>query len=287
MIHSYSHINQIFYKHNKFDDPDSIQSLVQYCLHDGLLEPNKDTDIEVNVEKQELVRIDKPIPTQSILEREEKKEEKEEKEEKQKKQWFLPKQNDTIFWCIYAFIYGQDEYKQIGHSYGNRVLEEKQKIIEYVKKNPKILKSSNVKITNGTVQEILSEFMIDKSTSYYGVAALAIYYKTPIFFINEEKKTYLKFLPESEYLENPTCYLYSHKTERGIPKYKLDISLEKPLSIDTMICLESHLRPFKPISYYKTEDLHTIADKIGFVPKEKMKKQELYEKLCELCGLQN
>ena len=273
-------IHQIFYKYNKFDDSDSIKTLEQYCLYDGILEPQM-SSIKPIEEKAVIVKpvvelvvepiktLVEPIKTNTILD---------------KKQWFLPKQNDTIFWCIYTFIHGEGEYNHIGHSYGNRMLEEKQKIIDFVRKTPKILKSSNVKITNGTVQEILSEFMIDKSTSFYGVAALSIYYKTPIFFINEEKKTYLKFLPESEYLENPICYLYVHKTERGIPKYKLNVSEKNVLVLESMICLESHFKPLKPISYYKMEDLNTIAEKIGFVSTNKLKKNELYEKLCELCS---
>ena len=266
MNHSYPHIHQIFYKNNKFDDPTTISLLEPYCLHDSML-----VDVVVH---------------EPIFIREKEKEKEKEIKNIKEREWFLPKQNDTIFWCIYAFIHGQGEYNQIGHSYGNRQLEEKQKIIDYVKKNPKILKSSNLKITNGNIQEILSEFMVDKSTSFYGVAALAIYYKTPIYFINQEKKTYLKFLPESEYLENPICYLYLHKTDRGFPKYKMNVLDEQKenTELNSMICLESHLKPLKPISYYKSEDLNIIAEKIGFFRKEKMKKQELYEKLYELCG---
>jgi hypothetical protein len=124
--------------------------------------------------------------------------------------------------------------------------------------------------------------MVDKLVSYYGLASLAIYYKIPIYLINNENKTYLKFLPELEYYDKVPCYLYLHKSERGIPKYKLYLLDEKP-KLDSMICLESHLKPFKPVSYYKSEDLNTIAEKIGFIFVNKMKKTELYDKLTELC----
>ena len=270
MYHSYSHIHQIFYKNNKFHDADSIKTLESYCLNDDLLE---------NIEERFAMSafMSSPLPKQIPLP-----EFDSQMKGKEKEDWFFPKQNDTIFWCIYTFIHGQGEYKQIGHSYGNKALEEKQKIIEFIKKTPKMLKSSNVKLTNGNIQEILSEFMVDKTISCFGIAALAIYYKTPIFLLNEEKKTYLKFLPELENYEKPHCYLYVNKTERGIPKYKLCLG-NKKVNINSMICLESHLKPFKPASYYKIEDLNTIADKIGFVLPNKIKKTELYEKLCELC----
>lgn len=268
----YQHINQIFYKNNKFDEVESIKSLEAYCLTDGLLMDESEkyamsafmcSPLPIKVPVPEFIQeqVKKPII-------------------KPIDEYFLPKQNDTIFWCIYAFIYGEGEYNQIGHSYGNRALEEKQKIIEFIKKTPKILKSSNVKVTNGDIQEIQSEFMVDKSTSFNGIVALSIYYKTPIYLVNGEKKIYLKFLPESEYHGNPPCYLYLHKSERGIPKYKLCQLNE----IESMICLESHLRPFKPASHYKMEDLNTIMDKIGFVSEKRLKKTELYDKLCELCS---
>ena len=161
-------------------------------------------------------------------------------------------------------------------------MEEKQKIIEFIRKTPKILKSSNIKVTNSLIQEIQAEFMVDKSTSYYGLSALSIYYKFPIILINNEKKTYLKFLPELEYINNSPCYLFLHNSENSIPKYKLFLSKISP-NLESMICLESHLKPFKPISYYKIEDLNIIMNKIGFVQEKRLKKAELYNKLSELC----
>jgi hypothetical protein len=262
MFNSYSHIHQIFYKNNKFDGEESIHRIESYCLNDDLIQDDTIVVIPPEPPKQiPLPDFEKPI----------------------KEEWFLPDKNDTIFWCIYTYINGQGEYNRIGHSYGNHALNEKQKIIEFIKKNPKLLKSSNVKLTNGNIQEILSEFMVDKTVSSFGIAALAIYYKIPIYMVNEEKKIYLKFLPELEYYEKTPCYLYLHKSERGKPKYKLYLNTTKP-NIEDMICLESHLKPFKPASNYKMEDLNIIADKIGFILPNKIKKMELYEKLCELCG---
>lgn len=265
MFQSYSGINQIFYKNNKFDGESSIKTLELYCLNDDFLEEEKE-------EKTPVIYVEPPkqVPLPDF-------------EKPIKEEWFSPDKNDTIFWCIYTFIYGQGEYTSIGHSYGNHALNEKQKVIEFIKKTPKLLKSSNVKLTNGNIQEILSEFMVDKTISCFGIAALAIYYKTPIFLVNQEKKTYLKFLPELEYYEKTPCYLFINKSERGKTKYKLYLNNTKP-NIEDMICLESHLRPFKPASNYKMEDLTTIAHKIGFILPNKIKKMELYEKLCELCG---
>lgn len=279
MYPSYEFINQIFYKNNKFDDSESLKTLEQYFLHNDLLS-------DIPLIEQPILPLFPPIEeTKSNISTFVGKilpEIPNMKEQKEKKNWFLPRQNDTIFWCIYVFIYGLDEYDQIGHSYGNKILEEKQKIIDFIQKTPKALKSSNVKITNDKIKEILSEFMVDKVTSFDGLVALSVYYKMPIYLINDEKKTYLKFLPETEYHDNKPCYLYLHKSERGYPKYKLSMSEIKP-TMECFLCLESHLKPLKSASYYKMEDLHSIMDKINFHPETKMKKMELYEKLTELC----
>ena len=264
----YPHINQIFYKNNKFDDPESIKTLVDYALCDDLL-----------VDFMSLPLLKTPLVTSPLVTSPLVTSFSPIKIPESNDEWFLPKQMDTIFWCMYVFIYGKGEYNHIGHSYGNKMLEEKQKIMEFIKMKPKILKSSNVKLTNGAIQEIQAEFMVDKMTSFYGVAALAIYYKTPIFLVNKEKKTYLKFLPEMEYYEKQPCYLL----ERGNNRYKLNMSEKPELDLESMICLESHLKPFKPASYYKIEDLNTISEKIGFIQEKRLKKTELYEKLCELC----
>jgi hypothetical protein len=282
MYQSYENINQIFYKNNKFDDSESIKTLEKYFICNDLL-------LDIPLLEKPILPLLPPIENkcndssivEQIIEKSDEKLPEIPKTRQQK--WFLPRQTDTIFWCIYVFIYGLDEYDQIGHSYGNKILEEKQKMIDFIQKTPKVLKSSNVKITNNAIKEILSEFMVDKMTSFDGLVALSIYYKTPIYLINDEKKTYLKFLPETEYHDNKPCYLYLHKSERGFPKYKLYMSEIKP-TMESLLCLESHLKPLKSASHYKMEDLHNIMDKIGFHYEEKMKKMELYEKLIELCS---
>lgn len=270
-------VNQIFYKNNKFDNSESLKRLEKYFLcNDLLLEEN----MHILSEKKEITI------TQCTKIEEVKKEEIKNKPfilpSTEKTKFYIPKQKDSLFWCVYIFMYGKDEYDEIKHSYGNKVLEEKQKIIDFIQKNPKLLKSSNVKMTNNSIKELLSEFMVDRTTSYYGLATLSIYYKIPIYLINEEKKIYFKFLPEQEYIENKPCTIYLHNSESKIPTYKL-YHVETEPNLESFLCLESIIKPIKTISYYKSEDLHTIANKIGFIPDKKMKKAELYEKISTLC----
>jgi len=286
----YRSINQIFYNNNKFDTEKSILDISKFSLMNDLLE-----DISEKIEIQEnkipknpenlVNKIPKKIENtenkiqEKIENTENKIQEKIEIQENKIKEikWFCPKHIDTIFWCVFSHIYGFGEYQQIGHAYGNRILEEKMKIVESIKKTPKILKESNIKITTIAIQEVISEFMVDNTTSFNGIIALAIYYKIPIYLINQEKKTFLKYIP-NERSDNP-CFLYYNGKN-----YKISLSEMKPPNIDLLICLESHLKPFKPSSNYKMEQLDEIAQKIGYVPEKRMKKMELYEKLSELCS---
>jgi hypothetical protein len=303
MKQSYRYINQIFYNDNKFDIPESIETLEKYCLSNEKLMSwkKKDENLEnifpqknpenKSPEKKEgknFPEISENIFPPKVLENKNtennfsQKNPENKKEEKGK--WFYPKQNDTVFWCIFSFVHGFDEYNEIGHSYGNIMLEEKIKIVEFIKKTPKVLKESNVKITNMGIQEVISEFMVDSTTSFHGIAALAIYYKIQIFLIHPEKNIYLKFLDSSECDCEKQCYIYYDTYARGQIKYKIPISVTDPPNLDSMVCLESHLKPFRPASHYKIDDLVNISQKIGFVYETRMKKTDLYNKLTELCA---
>jgi hypothetical protein len=303
MKQSYRYINQIFYNDNKFDIPESIETLEKYCLSNEKLMSlkKKDENLE-NIfpqknpennppEKKEgknSPEISENIFPPKVLENKNTENNFSQKNPENKKEergkWFYPKQTDTVFWCIFSFVHGFDEYNEIGHSYGNIMLEEKMKIVEFIKKTPKVLKESNVKITNMGIQEVISEFMVDSTTSFHGIAALAIYYKIQIFLIHPEKNIYLKFLDSSECDCEKQCYIYYDTYARGQIKYKIPICVTHPPNLDSMVCLESHLKPFRPASHYKIDDLVNISQKIGFVYETRMKKTDIYNKLTELCA---
>jgi hypothetical protein len=51
-----------------------------------------------------------------------------------------------------------------------------------------------------------------------------------------------------------------------------------------MICLESYLRPLKPITNYKVDELEDFAKKIGiYDTNKKQKKTELYQEIIDAC----
>lgn len=200
-------------------------------------------------------------------------------------EYIEPKHTDSLFWCIFIIAHGYKEYKQIGHNYGIKELEEKQKILEFIKKNTSAIKSTNYKITNVAIQEMSSEFMtIQKQTSFLCLIAMIVYYDINILIIDEAKKNILQFLANKESISDKKTYML-YKTNIG--KYKLvieNISLSKICELrDKYITLDSYLKPLKAISNYKVEELEQMLKKIdGFDNNKKYKKQDLYDKLQEL-----
>jgi len=271
MIHSYSSIHQIFYPNKKFGS-EEISQLQKYCLVNKLLQKIEELKISQKIERTEIPEKITPQKTEIEIPKIEIK--KPENREVETPIFWIPTKPDTLFWSIFISEIGLSEFNQIGHSYGNRILEEKLKIAKWIKESPKSLKTSNHKFTNESVQETISEFMVDQIISFKGVAALAIFYKRPIYIIHEKRKIYLKFT--SGHNDESPIYVYYHNIMRGEHKYKICNNEYIP-SLDNLYCLESDKKSLKSIGNYKVEDLHDICNKLDIDPPLKIKKAELYK----------
>jgi len=195
-----------------------------------------------------------------------------------------PKQNDTLFWCLFIIHFGYGEYQEVDRNYGVKELDVKKKIGEYVTSNPHTMKNTNIKITKAGVQEILSELLTSqKDTSMNTLLAILVYYKMNLIMVNSTRLLMLEFIADKD-AELPTYVLfkdaygkYSVKTE---PVSKDEIREMK----DKMIHLESYLKPLKSISNYKVEELEILAKKMGIYEEgKKYKKTDLYQDISEAC----
>jgi hypothetical protein len=208
--------------------------------------------------------------------------------ESQRKDFVSPKQQDTLFWCVYIAVHGYDEYMQISRNYGVKELEIKKKIADDIIASPYKMKHTNYKITKIMVQEILSELMTSqKSTSMLCLYSMAVHYNIRILIVDSTQKLLLEFLPDTSNTDVKTFVLY--KDSYG--KYKLDLeelSTDKVNDLKTkMICLENFTKPFKAISNYKLNELEEIAKKVGVYDEtKKYKKNELYEEITHKCNWQ-
>jgi len=291
---------QIFYQYNKFDTPDKINTLVSY-FYDIHKTPfiniedvnklkelelkEKEIEIEIEMKEVEVKELEK-IKEVEVTEVQVKSDDK--KIESKSKNMFEPKQKDSIFWCVFMYIYGYSEYIMVGSRYGNRELEEKQKMISHFKENPKALKTTNHKITNGNIQEIHSEYLsVQNETTLLGVIGLAVFYNVRILLVDTLKKTYFDYHTIDT---TKICVLFKNTGIRGQVKYTFDMSMtdEKIQTIqETMLCLEHYTKPLRAISTYSVSELEEISKKLGLydeILNKKIKKQELYNKISEYCG---
>ena len=207
----------------------------------------------------------------------------EDKKEKEV-EYFVPKQHDSLFWCLYIIVHGYAEYNQVTHNYGVKELEEKQKYIAYLKEHKLAVKNTNYKVTNIAIQEMLSEFMtVQKKTSFLCLIAMVVYYNINIFIVDEPKGTMLEFLANKDIVDTKSYVLYTTK----FGKYKCGIENLSTSAIlelrDKYIVLDSYLRPLKAASNYKVDELEVLLKKLGkYDENKKYKKQDLYDRINEL-----
>ena len=198
---------------------------------------------------------------------------------------------DTLFWSIFIAQYGVREFTEIGSKYMNREIEEKMRVMEFIKKNRPRMKS--MKITAATGEEMMGDLLTNQSTSMLVLPALALFYETRIWIVSEETNTYLEYLPTSYNrdfeivpgteinIDYSTMIIY-RATYNGRVSYTTETNEEPSNLIEkiqqTMIRIENVEHPFKGISTYKLVDLEEIANKLKVqIPAgEKWKKNDWY-----------
>jgi hypothetical protein len=254
----YKFMNEIFYKNKVFNDSTEIKSLETF-FYDSSKGGLQSLSIKTPP-IQEVTTVHEGRP--SI-----KKDTKE-----------IVKNGNSIFWSIYIDIYGYSDYMMIGNKYSNHELQEKQKIISYLKSNPYLFKTTNNKITKIQIQEIYSEFMsLQNSTSLLGVVGLSLYYKTRIILVDKEKNIYYDIHNEND---ERTITLVKNNRFHNKQKYEL----ANDTDISSMLKMESIKKTLKSISSYKQSELKTIYETYVKGSAEHLKKQEIYNSILQHCG---
>jgi len=276
-------INNLLYRFNIFSKPSDIVLLNKYML----TTENKDTIINNSNTNENVISSDEPkIEESEELSRE---------SHIKKEELYQPKQQDTLFWCLYIMNYGYNDYLQIAHNYGVKELEEKQNISKFMKENVVRIKNTNYKLTNVAIQEVLSELLTSqKETSLLCLIVMIVYYNINILIINENTKCMLEFWCNKDRIpsinnsnEDGDALTYVlYKTDNG--KYKLQYENIGSFQINDLkekyVVLESYNKYIKAISNYKVEELEDMAKKFGvFDETKKYKKAELYELVGNSC----
>ena len=201
----------------------------------------------------------------------------------------FPKKPDNLFWCIYIALYGYATYHEIGHRYGNIEIEEKQKLMELMRKSPTIAKQSMKKITKVLFQEIMSDFMTNKKMTMDMLTMVALYYNKNFIIAHliesgESEPYYIKIIGDSTSETQPFLFY-----KRGKYDFSFMLEPEKKILEDIeKICFkyENHDMPLKAVSSYKTSDLEHIFDVLEIEREKckKYKKEDYYKCIMIRCG---
>ena len=210
--------------------------------------------------------------------------------------FLLPKQKDTLFWCLYIAKHGYVEYELINRNYGVKELEIKTKVADFMKANPAKMKETNYKITKVLIQEIMSELLtMQKETSMFCLLAILVYFDMNVVMIEHTSRVLLEFI--SNKTETAPTFLIERDQ---YARYHIK---EEPITVDEIavlktdrICLDNFMKPIHSMSSYKIGEIEDILCKIGVLKKgeetaaalaavavagKKLKKQDLYELLRE------
>ena len=184
---------------------------------------------------------------------------------------------DSIFWCIHRHVYGIDPINEANHRHANREIDEKTKIIDFMKTNPLILKC--MKLTKIAIQEIASDLMSKPQVTLFTLYAFSAYHKLRIVVVFPSTKSYLVYhfnqQDEDHVADRQTCYIQQSSTTDG-PRY---IHLDS-LNEEGYVELCSWEKPLHAISSYKVEELNRLVIKINLPRQDvKMTKPILYQAL--------
>lgn len=190
---------------------------------------------------------------------------------------YTPDKRDPLFWCIYIAIHGLAEYEMITHNYTNVIMDEKQKVAEKFYKNPKQMKSVNVKLTNKKIQDIISDMMTNQDMNIDMLYAFSIFYKKKIIIVNCKK--YLEIIPD-DHDETPIII------DKGV-----DYSLELEPNIDLIqnhFLIHGFEKPLQCVSKYKVQELKDVGSLFDIDMTKKYDKNTLYNEIVakikmELC----
>jgi hypothetical protein len=194
---------------------------------------------------------------------------------------------DPLFWALYIATHGMDEYQFTAHRHANVILEEKQKLVNHMKNNDVTVKPfmKKHKITGVSMKEMLSGILSNEPVNFQTIPLFCFFHNIQIYFIHKgTPKIWFAVGNENDTMEQSYCFEFQtcHHT-LSAHKYKYDLLEPSNLSAkkrdefkETHYKLESIVKPIDTISKYKVEELKEIAEKVGVIIPDKIKKNELY-----------
>jgi len=193
---------------------------------------------------------------------------------------FIPKEQDTLFWCYFIIKNGDIQYETL---INKNILITKQLKIDYVSKireNKQIIKTYKF----DSITNLESNLVNDNNISIKTILSLCAIDNINLIFVT--KKTYYEFLM------NDTNNIYIIREIELQSKYnkKFGFEIANNETLDeirkTLYRIETIDKPIKALSSYKVQDLINIANRLAIETTNKQTgknktKNELYESLLQ------
>lgn len=209
---------------------------------------------------------------------------------------------DKLFGAVYMAYYGYKKIKEQTAIFGKIDTAEKQKIIDFLRINNNVVLSrrTNYSLTKTLCNTIMNDLATQRESTYQTLIAYTLYYKCNIYIVDTVKKIYIPFLyfpiagveDDEESFTVHTYVFYKNpdnykKSKMSVPGYFVDIdqSVQTVEKIgETMVGFVHYDKPLKGISSYKVSDLESMSEKLELDHPVKIKKNDLYEKICIHCA---
>jgi len=193
---------------------------------------------------------------------------------------FIPREQDSLFWCFYIIKNGEIKYEMLNNK--NSLLTKQLKIefIKMIRDNKSILKTYKF----DTISNIESNLVNDNVINIKTIISLCVIEKINLIFVS--KNCYF------ELLMNDTDDTYIIREVEVNTKYNKKYGFELA-NIETLNQIKNSLykldsldKPIKALSSYKVQDLINIANKLAIetINRETNKnktKNELYESIIQ------
>jgi hypothetical protein len=194
--------------------------------------------------------------------------------------FFIPREQDTLFWCYYLIKNGDIQYELLKNRNLLTTKQFKIDLISKIRDNKQIVKTYKF----DTITNIESNLANDNTLSIKTFMSLCAIDNLNIIFVS--KKTYYEFLNN----DSNVIYIIREEIHKSgyDKKYGYEIADEKMLSEirDQLYKIEIIDKPIKALSSYKVSELMDIANKLAIetvnnnIGKNKTK-NELYESIAK------
>ena len=193
-----------------------------------------------------------------------------EKNKKIQEELFIPKYNDTLFWCYYILINSIGDYEMVGSDFKEEKMV-KISLIQTIRENKEILKKFKIKRTE------VEDDLLNKKTISVKTFFILCFLKGINIIIKDDVK----------FLENINNDKKVEIIEKQGTKYGLFVgNKEKKIEKCRETCWKidgfDFSKALRSLSYYKLKNLQDICKKLNIITEKdgkKLRKKDLYNEL--------